>query len=170
MLKATGSKKDIEKLPFYSFIADIYESESIQNLGLYTHHICTTRLQHSLNVSYYNYIVCSFFRLNAVSAARAGLMHDMFYYDRKASNIKSHSSCHPAIAAHNAKTEFGTNSLEDDIISKHMWPATLKLPKYRESYVIVVVDKYCAVLEYLAPKYRRIKSAVTRKKAAAKSH
>ncbi|MGN0621114.1 MAG: HAD family hydrolase [Porcipelethomonas sp.] len=164
MLRATGSKKDIKKLQFYSLISDIYENDSIQKLGEYKHHICTTRLQHSLNVSYYNYIICSFLGLNAVSAARAGLMHDMFYYDRKNSCIKSHHSEHPLIAARNAKKLFSTDSLENDIIIKHMWPATLRFPKYRESYVIVFVDKYCAVLEFLAPKYHKIKNTLNRKK------
>ncbi len=83
MVKAVGSKKNLLELPFYSYISDIFENEEIQKLGKFTHHIYTTRLQHSLNVSYYNYLICKFFRLNAVAAARAGLMHDMFYYNRK---------------------------------------------------------------------------------------
>ena len=165
MLKATGSKKNIEQLPFYDCISDIYENEKIQQLKDYTHHICTTRLQHSLNVSYYNYIICNRLGFNAVSAARAGLMHDMFYYDRKESDIKSHHSEHPVIAAKNAKEIFDTDTLENDIIETHMWPVTFRLPRYKEGYVIVIVDKYCAVLEYLAPKYHKIKQTLQRKKS-----
>lgn len=39
-----------------------------------------------------------------------------------------------------------------------MWPMTFKLPKYKESYVIVFVDKYCALLEVMSPKYQKIKT------------
>lgn len=34
------------------------------------------------------------------------------------------------------------------MIIKHMWPLTVKLPKYAESYVIVMIDKYAAMLEF----------------------
>lgn len=170
MICAVGSKKNIMALPFYSCISDIFESEEIQRLGGFTHHIYTTRLQHSLNVSYYNYIICNFLGLNAVSAARAGLMHDLFYYNRKehtknkAHGEKSHSAYHPEVAAENAEEAFDISLLERDIIIKHMWPLTLKLPKYKESYVIVFVDKYCAVLELISPKYQKLKKVLMRSK------
>ncbi len=165
MIRAVGSKKNLYELPFYACISDILENEEIQKLGNYKHHIYTTRLQHSLNVSYYNYVVCSFFHWNAVSAARAGLMHDMFYYDRKDSEHKSHCAKHPEIAVQNAREQFYIDQLESDIIEKHMWPISIKrVPKYKESYVIVFVDKYCAILEFLSPKYQKLKSRFRHKK------
>ncbi len=162
MLKAVGSRKNLFELPFYSCISDIFENQEVQKLGDFKHHIYTTRLQHSLNVSYYNYIICNFFNLNAVSAARAGMLHDMFYYNRKEysreNGEKSHSARHPEIAVENAKEHFYIDSLEEDIIEKHMWPMSIRqVPKYKESYIIGFVDKYCAILEILAPKYRNIK-------------
>ena len=164
MLTAVGSKKNIMELPFYSCISDIYESDEVQKLGEITHHLYTTRLQHSLNVSYYNYIVCNFLGFDAVSAARAGMVHDLFYYDRKerakhkVHGEKSHCAYHPEVAAENASESFDISTLERDIIIKHMWPVTLKLPKYKESYVIVFVDKYCAVMELVSPKYQMLKT------------
>lgn len=161
MLKAVGSKKNLFELPFYTYISDIFENEEIQKLANYKHHIYTTRLQHCLNVSYYNYLICNFFHLNAVSAARAGLLHDMFYYNRKdyskENGKKSHSAMHPEIAVKNAKEHFCLDQLECDIIEKHMWPMSIRrVPKYKESYVIVLVDKYCAILEVIAPKYQKL--------------
>jgi uncharacterized protein len=41
------------------------------------------------------------------------------------------------------------NNIEKDIIEKHMWPLTLRLPRYKESYVVLMVDKYCAFSETL---------------------
>lgn len=163
MLKAVGSKKNLFELPFYTYISDIFENEEIQKLANFRHHLCTTRLQHSLNVAYYNYLICKFFHLNAVSAARAGLLHDMFYYDRKdypkKNGEKSHSARHPEIAVENAREHFYIDPLECDIIEKHMWPMSIRrVPKYKESYVIVFVDKYCAILEVIAPKFQKLKS------------
>lgn len=31
-----------------------------------------------------------------------------------------------------------------------MFPLTLKLPKYRESYIVLLADKYCAIYETIA--------------------
>ena len=28
-----------------------------------------------------------------------------------------------------------------------MWPVTINFPKYKESYIITLVDKYCAIQE-----------------------
>ncbi len=158
MLKAICSKKDLSLCAYYDCIRDIINSGELEQLKDITHHISTTRFQHCLNVSYYSYIVCKKFRLNARSAARAGLLHDLFYYDRKEYNAMrekgqfSHSRMHSVIALRNAEQLTDITPLERDIIEKHMFPMTIKLPKYKESYVITIIDKYCAVLEFCIPK------------------
>ena len=43
---------------------------------------------------------------------------------------------------------------------------TKAMPKYKESYVIVVVDKYVAALEFCALGFRRMKRYVWKKSAA----
>ena len=77
MLHAIGSKKELTQLAYYQIVSDLLESNPVQELKLYRHHIMTTRFQHCLNVSYYNYLICKFFHWDAVSAARAGLLHDI---------------------------------------------------------------------------------------------
>jgi len=168
MLKAICSKKDLSLCSYYNCIYDIIGSEQLEPLKNITHHIHTTRFQHCINVSYYSYAVCEKLRLNARSAARAGLLHDLFYYDRKEYNSMrekgqpSHSKMHSEIALENAEKVTSVSELERDIIEKHMWPATRPLPKYRETYIITVIDKYCAVLEFCVPK---IYSLVHRKES-----
>ena len=161
LLKATGSKKIItEKHPYYEAVADIINSEEVQSLKEFGHHIYLTRFQHSFNVSYYNYVVCKFFGLDAKSAARAGLLHDLFFYDRHTCNDgkgkKNHLREHPALALENAEKSFDLNDIEKDIIKKHMFPLTLKLPKYRETAVIILTDKFCALMEMGGPKLKKI--------------
>lgn len=162
MLKAICSRKELTLSSYYACVCDIIDCDQLDRLKNITHHISTTRFQHCLNVSYYSYIVCRKFKMNARSAARAGLLHDLFYYDRKEYNSArtkgrpSHSAMHSMQAAENAAEVTTISSLERDIIEKHMWPVTRPLPKYKESYVITFIDKYCAVLEFCVPKLSKL--------------
>ena len=154
MLHATGSKKELTRQAYYMLVADILEHADVQALKQFRHHHYTTRFQHSLNVSYYNYLLCRFFHWDAVSAARAGLLHDLYFYetadyDRSDSpDQKSHSAHHPEVAMQNAAVRFALNPRERDMIEKHMWPLTHRMPHYKESYAITFVDKYAAMLEF----------------------
>ena len=162
MLKAICSSKELTDNSYYDCVSDIIMRKQVQELKNFTHHISTTRFQHCVNVSYYSYIVCKKFRLNARSAARAGLLHDLFYYDRKQYNASrtkgqvSHSMQHSLQASANAAELTDITSLERDMIEKHMWPATRPMPRYKETYIITVIDKYCAVLEFCVPKVQKI--------------
>ena len=116
MLKAIGSRKDLKQQLYYEFVADLLESKSVQDLKQYRHHIKTTRFQHSLNVSYYNYLICKFFHWDAVSAARAGLLHDLYFYETAdydaTETHESHSAHHPQVALHNAMQLVSVNAVE----------------------------------------------------------
>lgn len=155
MEKAIGSKVNLLNIEnmlaveYMACVGDIIESEKIKKLEQYVQHYHTTRLQHSINVSYYSFLICKFFGWDYKSAARAGLMHDMFYYDwrTKKGNRSVHSSWHPRVAVDNARKITSLNKIEKDAIIKHMWPCTLVPPRYKESYVITFVDKICAVCE-----------------------
>ncbi len=143
-------KKLLNDRIYLGYIHDLINDQTL-SLEQFVHHHHTTRLRHCLNVSYRNYKICRFFKLDARSAARAGLLHDFFFYDRcnydKANEGKGHLRAHPEIANKNASSTFKITPKESDIILKHMWPITLKLPQCKESVVIIFVDKYCALLE-----------------------
>ena len=140
----------MKKDKFLEIINDILTNKSIQNLKLYKHHYAYTRLEHCLSVSYYTYVICKFLHLDYKSAARAALLHDLFFYDceDKISRPKNHIKNHPKIALENANKLFNLNKKEQDIILKHMWPLTFSPPKYLESFIVTIVDKYCAFKEW----------------------
>ena len=140
----------MKKEKFLEIINDILANKSIQNLKLYKHHYVYTRLEHCLSVSYYTYVICKFLHLDYKSAARAALLHDLFFYDceDKISRPKNHIKNHPKIALENANKLFNLNKKEQDIILKHMWPLTFSPPKYLESFIVTIVDKYCAFKEW----------------------
>ena len=135
---------------FYEIISDIIKNTSFQKLNLHKHHYLYTRFEHSLSVSYYSYLICKFLKFDYISATRAGLLHDLFFYDceNKLTRPKHHIHMHPKIALKNAENLFSLNSIEKDIIQKHMWPLTLSVPQYRESFVVTLVDKFCAFKEW----------------------
>ncbi len=161
MLKAICSHKELTDTEYFTDICDIIGSEKIELLKHITHHISTTRFQHCVNVSYYSYVVCRKLGMDSRAAARAGLLHDLFFYDRKEYNASkhkgqlSHSAMHAKIAFDNASEITELSDIEKDMIQKHMWPMTRPLPKYKESYVITVIDKYCAILEFCIPKLQK---------------
>lgn len=106
-------------------------------------------LEHCLYVSYNSYLICKRLGLDYRSAARGGLLHDFFLYDWHIEKPYKglHGFIHPDIALQNANKYFNLNEREKDIIQKHMWPLTLRLPKYKETFVVLFVDKFCAAIE-----------------------
>ena len=63
-----------------------------------------------------------------------------------------HGRIHPSIALFNARRDYNINRIEADIISKHMFPLTFTPPKYRESVIVCVIDKFCSIYEVFSKK------------------
>ena len=143
-------KQDLE---YVALIEDLLDREEVKKLKNYTQHHFTTRLEHSISVSYLSYRIAKKYGLDTRSTARAGLLHDLFYYDWRTTKFDegTHAYVHPRMACENAKKITELNPLECDIIIKHMWLATVALPRYKESYIVTFVDKYCAVREVAVP-------------------
>lgn len=140
-------------------VDDLLQNQVTHSLENFIQHGSVTGFDHSLSVSYYSFLICKLLRLDYCSAARGGLLHDLFLYDWHKSKVFSgmHTFSHPHTALENASKHFELNKLEKDIIVKHMWPVTIKPPKYKESFIVSCVDKYCAILEVV--KYLKIKMA-----------
>ena len=145
---------------FEDIISELTSNETVQKMKNYRQHYNTSCFEHCKNVAYYNYLICKKLKLDYVSAARAGMLHDLFLYDwrLKDPNRKGfHGFTHPKAALNNSKEIFNLNEKEQDIILNHMWPVTFfKLPKYKESYIITLVDKYSALRSAKAYYKRKI--------------
>lgn len=148
---------------YMSYIEDLINTEEVQKLGDFTQHHYSTRLDHSISVSYISYRLAKKWKGNARSTARAGLLHDLFHYDWRTEEYDggTHAYVHPRVAVKNAEKITELSDLERDIIIKHMWLATIAPPRYKESYIVTMVDKYCAVNEVVVPVYRNAKHKVT---------
>lgn len=140
------------KKEFYNEIKDIATNPVVLRMKLYPHHGSTNCYQHCMNVAYYNYQWCKFLGLDARSAARAGMLHDLFLYDWHTHAAKTgdrfHGLTHPKVAYNNAMKFFELNRKEKDIILNHMWPVTIfKIPRTKEGWITTLTDKYCGACE-----------------------
>ncbi|KAF1304879.1 MULTISPECIES: HD domain-containing protein [Enterococcus] len=138
---------------YMSYVQDLLETEEVKKLAKFTQHMNSTRLEHSISVSYNSFKLAKKWGGDARATARAGLLHDLFYYDWRTTKFDegSHAYMHPRIAVKNAEKITELSDLERDIILKHMWGATIAPPRYKESYIVTMVDKYCAIKEASEP-------------------
>lgn len=141
---------------YMSIVGDLLKNEELLKLDDITHHHYTTRLVHSIFVSYVSYKITKARGLDYVSTARAGLLHDFFLEERdeiELLGMGSHNCAHPKIALKNAKKLTKLNDLEKDIILKHMFLCSFKskMPRFKESLIVSMVDKYCAISEVSTP-------------------
>ncbi len=135
---------------FDFIIYDIIQNQTVQSMKNYKQHYKTSCYEHCLQVSFISYKFCKKFRLDYKSAARGAMLHDLFLYDwryRENGRKGLHAFTHPKTALENAKKIFYLSKKEEDIILKHMWPLTIKMPKYPESYVVSFADKYSTIKE-----------------------
>lgn len=149
LLLEEENKKSLQA-EFAQIVKDLMTNETVQKMKYYKQHYDTSCFEHCRNVAYYSYLICKKYNLDYVSVARAGMLHDLFLYDwrqRQDDRKGLHAFTHPKTALENASKLFSLNEKERDIILKHMWPVTIKFPKYKESYIITLVDKYCALQE-----------------------
>lgn len=146
------TKITTSKAEFFSIIEDITNNETVKKMKNYKQHCDTNCYTHCLHVAYYSYIFAKKLGLDYKSTARAAMLHDLFLYDwrnkfRDPRHYGFHGFVHPKIALDNALELFELNVKEQDIIVKHMWPMTVILPKYKESYLVTIMDKYSATRE-----------------------
>lgn len=142
----------------HKYGGDILNAESFQKSRKYVQHGTFSVWRHSLNVAETSIKLSHAlpFRFSEKELVRGALLHDYFQYDWHKKRVgireirefyKMHGFTHPAIAAQNARRDFGIGKLEYEIIRKHMWPLTIRPPMCREAWVVTVADKYCSLLE-----------------------
>ena len=135
---------------------DIILSPEAQVLKTFVQHGETTVFEHCLSVAKFSLLMAHFLErtlkidINKDSLVRGALLHDYFLYDWHDKTVpgrRVHGFTHPGTAMRNAERDFGLNDLERDIISKHMFPVTPFPPMHRESIIVNLADKWCALCE-----------------------
>lgn len=145
---------------------DLFRSQKVREMKSFVQHGGVSCFEHCLYVSFVSYRICRALGLDSRAAARGGLLHDFFLYDwhKGHSYHGLHAFEHPKIALRNAEVLFPLSARERDIIRKHMWPLCLAPPRYAESFVVMLADKYCALAETFRLKRKLFRVKDKRKK------
>ena len=151
-MKNALMERKLKENEFEEIIKDLANHEIVKQMQNFRQHYDCSCYDHCRQVAFYTYIFCKKHNLDYISGARAAMLHDLFLYDWRVKSDKCprlHGFKHPRIALNNSIKYFDLNEKEKDIILKHMWPLTVSLPKYKESYVVTVADKYSTLNECL---------------------
>lgn len=135
-------------ISFDNIAHDIINTNKFNELKNEKHH-GLTRYIHVMRVSKFTYKISKKLGMDYVSATRAALLHDYFTkndFDEESTSRKELVN-HPSIACINALKEFKLNELEINAIESHMFPLSKTLPKYKESWLLTLVDKSVATYE-----------------------
>ncbi len=157
----------MERIPDYrgdkeymACVADIMAHPIFQSMDQYIQHGTTTCKVHCIQVSYCAYKLCVKYGGNARSAARAGLLHDLFLYDwhtrARETGEHFHGFTHPRTALNNAVKYFELTDEEKNIILCHMWPLTVIPPATRAGFAVTWADKVCCLAETTARMKKRL--------------
>jgi uncharacterized protein len=146
-------KAELESLLLYHG-EEILLSGQMQREKLFIQHGTVSCFDHSVAVAYTSLRLAVWWRIKVDrrSLVRGALLHDYFLYDwhEADDSHRLHGFRHAKKALLNAREDFRLNAKEEDIIVKHMFPLNLSLPRYRESVLVILADKWCALTEILA--------------------
>lgn len=144
-------------LRFEDISKEILENKKFQMIKYERHH-GITRMEHTMRVAKYVYKISKALGLDYVSATRGAILHDFFVNKEFGTHHGLiQGVVHPDIALANAKGEFALNEIEENAIEAHMFPLSKVVPRYRESWVLTVVDKVVAIYECYSFKFHYTK-------------
>ncbi|OQY06020.1 MAG: phosphohydrolase [Desulfobacteraceae bacterium 4572_123] len=152
----TPKEKIITETEFMNAARPLLENPALKALSQLNHHRGKTRLEHVKEVAYLSFLWGRRLSLDCNAIVRAGLLHDLFYYDWLHGGPRLHGFKHPNIALKNARKVTCLSKKEEDIIKKHMWPLTIIPPVYMESLIVSLIDTFCSTRDYISfRKYER---------------
>lgn len=134
---------------------DLLHSPGMELQKSTPHHRETSTYTHSVAVARMCLRIAVFLRMpvEPKSLIRGALLHDYYLYNRREEKERypHHIFIHAERAVQNAARDFMLADIEKDMIETHMFPLSRRIPRYRESILVCIADKICAVHELLAP-------------------
>jgi uncharacterized protein len=149
-MKVYYTKKELMAI-LRHYAADILDSEGMKREAEFTQHGEVSCYDHSVNVACESIKLALRFRMRVDVRAmvRGALLHDYFLYDwhDPAKCSRLHGFKHAKTALANAERDFELSDTEREIIKKHMFPLNPQPPRSKESLLVTMADKICAVRE-----------------------
>lgn len=136
---------------FFRCVKNLNEHTDFEKLKAYKHHHHTSTYYHSIWVAYVSFCMSKLLRLKCddETLIYGALLHDYYLYDCHQDEKSFHLFKHPKISAANAKRDWSINHIQENMIKRHMFPITLIPPRYKESVLVNLADKMCALYECL---------------------
>mgnify|MGYP001629558809 FL=1 len=139
---------------------DILKSPGMQIAKENMQHGSVSVFEHSVCVA----LVCLWLvhrlhlKVNQRALVRGALLHDYFLYDWHTPDPahRLHGFRHAGTALRNADRDFELNDTERDMIKKHMFPLNPAPPRFKETAVLCLADKYCALRETVLQRKKNI--------------
>lgn len=130
-----------KKEEFNLIIKDIIDKNEFKELDQELHH-GISRYGHSLRVAKSTYKIAKKMGWDYKTVTRAALLHDFFWNHQveEMNHLKTWCN-HPMLAVENAKKYFEISEKQENIIASHMFPSCKVLPRYKESWLVSIVDK-----------------------------
>lgn len=148
---------------FLKIAGPIINNKEFQQMKNIKHHDESV-YEHVVDVAFKAYQITYNNNLDWESTIRGALLHDFYLYKfdktlriRLPIDAFLHTVWHPVAALENANKHFKLNKIEKDIIISHMFP--VRIPKYKESWIVSMIDKYLAVYEY----YQNLRKKTSKK-------
>ncbi|HBT18636.1 MAG TPA: HD family phosphohydrolase [Clostridiaceae bacterium] len=128
----------------------LLKKEVLIEMKKYIQHGDTTTYDHVLAVARAAFKLSKKlpFGVSEMSLLKGALLHDFYLYDwheQDPQRKRFHGLHHHRTAHKNACRHFHLTPLEEDIILRHMWPLTLKMPRSREGWLVCVADKWVSL-------------------------
>ena len=143
---------------WYEIALPILSHPEYQKRKLFRHHGDISVFDHCINVSKKSYYLAKRFNMDYKSATIAGLLHDFYetpWQDIKIDQpiLKMHAFTHAENALINSQKYFKEllNPVIEDSILRHMYPLNKIKPKYKEGYLLTLVDKYVSLEIFKEP-------------------
>lgn len=136
---------------FRLILEEIRKNSRFDENEQYIQHGTTTVKEHCIKVAHTAYFMSHRLHITVheEELIRGALLHDYFLYDWHEKSLKNsiHGFTHPGKALREASKDFDLTNIEKDMIQSHMFPLTVKPPKYREGVLLCIADKLCALQE-----------------------
>lgn len=156
---------EIECEQLHAILEEYEQHPAVQQMREYIQHGSVTTYEHCRNVVLVSFWLNRRLHLGAdeTQLAVGALLHDFYLYDWHRTSsfhglshlFEMHGFSHPQYACVNAERIFNITKKEQNIISSHMWPLTLRhVPKCREAIIVCFADKYCALVESMFQRTR----------------
>lgn len=136
---------------FRRILTEVCKNSRLLKESKFIQHGTTSVFRHSVAVAYVSFWMARQMKISVdkESLIRGSLLHDYFLYDwhEKDDSHKWHGFYHAEKALKNAMEDFDLNKVEKDMIRRHMFPLNVRMPKYRESWILCGADKICSSKE-----------------------